>query len=95
LGTYIRAKLLDGSEAQTRKPSRTPSVDAAALAQVLGQLGQSDQVKILFLLAVAAEDKRVRMGKAETAALHQACADIRAMRRDLINALGLRSGEAR
>jgi hypothetical protein len=92
LGAYIREKLLDGEETQPRKPSRAPTIDYAALAQVLGLLGKSQQIQCLFLLALAEEKNRLTMPEEECAALQAACADVRDMRVLLVKALGLKSG---
>lgn len=92
LGAYVRSQLLDGKKIKQRKASRAPSVDHALLAQLLGMLGKSQQVSCLFLLALAEEKKRLTLPEEDSAALRQACADVREMRLLLITALGLKSG---
>ena len=91
LGSYIRSKLLGDAEAP-RNPARKATIDRAALAQMLGFLGKSEQVSCLFLLLAAAEAERVNMAEAERVALQDACTDVREMRSLLIDALGLKSG---
>ena len=96
LARYVRSQLLDDEEVQPRKKAaraRTPSVDAALLGKALGTLGKSDQVKVLFLLALAEEQERVALSDEDSATLRQACADVRDMRLLLIQALGLKTGE--
>lgn len=90
LGTYIRARLLDGQGA-ARKAVKSPPHDYAALARILGMMGKSEQVSCLFLLLAAAEAERIDMAEKERAALHEACGHIREMRAALISALGLTS----
>jgi len=70
LGTYIRAKRLAG-RATRRKPVRAPSMDCALLGQMLGKLGQSEQVSCLFLLLAAAEAEQVVMAEDDRAALQR------------------------
>lgn len=94
LGAYVRAKLL-GDEETRRKPSRAPSIDYALLGQVLGMLGKSDQVRCLFLLAVAAEAGRLELRGEDSAALNEACDHIHDMRGMLVKALGLKAGNAK
>jgi hypothetical protein len=90
LGAYIRETLLGDSQTARKRTK----ADYALLAQVLGQLGQSDQVRCLFLLLVAAENDRVAMGAAERAALLEACDAVKDMRAVLISALGLKSSSS-
>lgn len=90
LGSYIRGQLLGEAEIP-RKATRAPSLDRVALAQILGLLGKSEQVSCLFLLLAAAEGQRVSMADEHSTALQDACADVREMRRLLIEGLGLRT----
>lgn len=91
LGAYIRETLLGDAQTARKRTKAKPKADYALLAQVLGQLGQSDQVRCLFLLLVAAENSRVTMGAAERAALLETCDAVKDMRGVLISALGLKS----
>lgn len=90
IGAYVREKALGDEQAPRRKSQAKPSIDYVMLGQVLGKLGQSEQVSVLFLLLAAAESKRVMMAKDERAALHAACADMREVRALVMGALGLR-----
>lgn len=90
LGTFIRSQLL-GNVAAPRKVTRKQPINEALLGRVLGMLGKSDQVKVLFMLLTAAENERISMTEKERTALHEACADVREVRTLLIKALGLRS----
>lgn len=92
LGTYIRGQLLGDAQNLRKKTTPSPRLDDALLAKLLGKLGQSDQVRCLFLLLVAAESGRVSLGEDERAALLGACASVQEMRSDLITALGLKKG---
>lgn len=93
LGTYIRAKLLDGEETP-RRASRTPPIEYALLAQVLGMLGKSELTQSLCLMAVAAEAGRLTLEEEERAALHEVCTEVHQMRALLVHALGLKAGKA-
>ena len=92
VGAYVRQKALGEQEEPRRKTRAKPSFDAALLGRLLGLLGKSDQVKVLFLLLAAAETQRVNLAEEDRAALHAACADAQEMRSTLIEALGLKSG---
>lgn len=90
LGAYVRDAALGEEQAPRRKAAAKPSLDYALLGQILGKLGQSEQVACLFLLLAAAEADRVTMAEEERAALHAACADIQEVRALVMWALGLR-----
>ena len=90
LAAYIRHMVLGDAEAPRRKTKAKPALDAVLLGQILGMLGQSEQVSCLFMLLAAAEDERVAMMKADRAALQDACANVREIRVLLLKALGLR-----
>lgn len=93
IGAYVREKALGDEQAPRRKSQAKPSIDYAMLGQVLGKLGQSEQVSVLFLLLAAAENERVTMGNEDRAALEAACADMREVRALMMGALGLRGEE--
>ncbi|MEM9763529.1 MAG: hypothetical protein AAF968_13650 [Pseudomonadota bacterium] len=65
--------------------------DHEALARVLGRLGRSRLYTDLQRLLLAVEEGRVPLEKDMEAELRTACAEITAMRRDLVTALGLKS----
>ena len=93
IGAYVREKALGDEQVPRRKSAARPSIDYAMLGQVLGKLGQSKQVSVLFLLLAAAENEHVTMGNEDRAALHAACADMREVRALVMGALGLRGEE--
>ncbi len=90
---YIRLKLfgeaVDPNRTKSRK-RREPSVDRTALAQALGQLGQSRLSSNLNQIAKAANLGILPATPELAEELHAACADVRAMRNALIAALGLK-----
>lgn len=90
LGAYVRDAALGEEQAPRRKAAAKPSLDYALLGQILGKLGQSEQVACLFLLLAAAEADRITMAEEERTALHAACADMREVRALVMGALGLR-----
>lgn len=91
LGVYIRGKLLDGYEPKRPvRRSRRPTVDHAALAQLLGTFGQSELFRSLLVLSLAAQSGALPVDDELTDKLGAACDDVREMRRILITALGLK-----
>lgn len=88
LGSYIRAKLLDGTEAP-RRAHRRPVKDDQALAQVLSKLGDSRLASNLNQLAKAANTGSLPVTAETLQAIMSACQDIRLMRACLMAALGL------
>ena len=88
LGSYIRSRLLEGQPAR-RRPQRRAVADDVALARVLGRLGQSRLASSLNQLAEAAHIGALPVTPEVAAEVRQACAEVRAMRRDLLRALGL------
>ncbi len=93
IGAYVRDAALGDDQAPRRKAAAKPSIDYAMLGQVLGKLGQSEQVACLFLLLAAAESERVAMAEEDRAALRTACTEIREVRALVMGALGLRGEE--
>lgn len=91
LSAHIRKKLFGQQIAPRKGLQRRPGVDDAALAKALSALGQSRLAPNMNQLAKAANIGRVRLTPASEAQLQQACADIAAMRRDLMKALGLKA----
>lgn len=94
LGVYIRGKLLDESEPvkRSRSPrkSHQPTLDHAALAQLLGTFGQSELFRSLLALSLAAQSGSLPVDEELTDKLGAACDDVREMRCVLISALGLK-----
>lgn len=91
LGSYIRSRLLLDRSVK-RRVQRAPVQDQAALARVLGQLGQSHLASNLNQLAKAANMGALPVTPEVAAALRDACEHVRAMRLALMRALGLQEG---
>ena len=94
LGTYIRQKLL-GGDAVERKPQyrrrrRHPAMDREILARLLATLGQSELATSMIAIALAAQSGAMPVTPKLSEKLDAACDDIRAMRIDLIEGLGIK-----
>lgn len=87
---YIREKLF-GPDVVRRRVRKAPSVDQEALGRVLGALGKSRLSSNLNQIAKAANMGALPVSPELAKELHEACAEIRAMRADLIKALGIKS----
>jgi len=88
LSAYIRECVLQtgaSSDAFLSSRNRKPE-----LVRVLAALGRSNLARDFEELSFAVRDGTVQLSAESEAALRQACADIAAMRRDLLKALGLR-----
>lgn len=86
---YIRKKLF-GEQAKPRKTrGKFPVKDYEALGRVLGMLGRSGIYNNMHRLMLAIDEGRVAMDNDIVAEIRQTHADIVAMRRDLVQALGL------
>lgn len=89
LSLYVRERLF--GESAKRAPSpRTPLQDHAALAQVLSALGRSNLAHDFDALLQEVRGGSLPLSSETEAAIGQACADIAAIRRDLVKALGLK-----
>lgn len=87
----IREKLL-GSAHEPRKATKpTPKTDYVLLGQILAALGKSELASSLCVLAVAAESGSLPVTDDIADQLQSACADVQAMRKELIKALGVQS----
>jgi hypothetical protein len=99
LAAHVRAKLFDGAANPSRnrpaRNTRTPHVDHAALARVLSALGSSRISSNLNQLAKAANMGALPLNPEVLEELIGILADIRAMRRDLVAAMGLEPEEKR
>lgn len=99
VGTFVRRKALDGLEVSQKTPEprptrhRNPVKDAPALAKLLGELGRSRIASNLNQIARAAHMGAITVSPEAESALTQACAEVNAMRADLIRALGLKVEE--
>ena len=91
LGAYIKAVLFGQDLKKVRRRNTNPIKDHAALAQVLGVLGQSRLAQNVNQMAKAVHAGALPVNPDTEADLERACADIRAMRYALIEALGLES----
>lgn len=89
LGTYIKAKLFDGSLKPHRRRQRSPVKDHAALAQLLGMLGQMRLASNLNQLAKAVNIGTLPLTPEVEEDLSKACAAVVAMKAELMRALGL------
>ena len=88
LGAYIKAKLFDEPLEKVRRRGTNPVKDHAALGRLLGSLGQSRLSQNLNQLARATNTGALPVSPEVEAELRQACADVKAMREELMRALG-------
>ncbi|WP_366555329.1 hypothetical protein [Aquibaculum sediminis] len=94
VGAYIRQRLFHGKEMPRRTRGKHPVKDHAALGRVLGALGQSRLSNNLNQMARAVNTGSLPVTPETEEAIRQACADVGAMRRDLLIALGLNTSGA-
>ncbi len=88
LGAYIKAKLFDEPLEKVRRRNTNPVKDHEALGRVLGSLGQSRLSQNLNQLARASHIGALPVSPEVETELRQACADVKAMREELLRALG-------
>jgi hypothetical protein len=94
LGAYIKDKLLgDASGGRGRKSARSVA-DQQALAQAVARLGQSQLWQNLGELAHAAHIGALPLTPEIEQELSATIAEVRAIRRDLVMALGLKGERA-
>ena len=86
---FIRKAVFGDSASKRRKLARQPRVDEAALAKALGQLGAARLSTNLNQIAKAANLGTLPVTPELSEELYEACADVKALRDDLIAALGL------
>jgi len=91
LGAYIKAVLFDGDLAKVRRRNTNPVQDHQALGRVLGALGGSRLSNNLNQLARAVNTGTLPVLPETEKELRDACAEISAIRAELIKALGLES----
>ncbi len=96
LAAYMRLKLFAGDEPPPtkRKPTRKkhiPSAELAVIGQMLGGLGQSRLASNMNQIAKAANIGTLPVSPELEAELSEACAAIQDMRRNLIQALGVKA----
>ena len=88
LGSYIKARLFDGDLSPRRTRGRAPVKDHAALAQVLGMIGNMRLASNLNQLAKSANIGTLPLTPEVEEELATACAAVIAMRAELMRALG-------
>jgi hypothetical protein len=88
LGAYIKAKLFDEPLEKVRRRNTNPVKDHEALGRVLGALGQSRLSQNLNQIARAANMGSLPVSPELEDELRQACADVEALRKELLRALG-------
>lgn len=88
LGTYIRAKLLDGPVPAKLRKSGIPIADRRILAQLVAFLGQSRAFSNLNQLAKLAHIGALPITPETEGELQQALADLRQIRDQILAALG-------
>lgn len=88
LGRYIREQVLGDDAAPRKKRGRYPVKDHEALGRVLGALGSSRLSSNLNQLARASNSGSLPVTPETEADLRQACEDVKAMREELLRALG-------
>lgn len=91
LGAYIKAVLFDGDLTKVRRRNTNPVKDYEALGRVLGALGQSRLSNNLNQLARGVNTGTLPVLPETEQEIRDACAEITAIRADLIKALGLDS----
>lgn len=92
LGTYIKAILFGGDLQKVRRRGTTPIADHKAMAKVMAALGQSRLSSNLNQMARAVNTGTLPVHPETEADLRQACADVHAMRKDLLEAFGKDGG---
>lgn len=88
LGAYIREKIFDGDLTRARRRGAAPVRDHAALAQLLGVLGQMRLANNLNQLAKSANIGTLPVTPEVEEELVKACAAVLAMKMELMRALG-------
>lgn len=88
LGAYIKAKLFDEPLEKVRRRNTNPVKDHEALGRVLGALGKSRLSQNLNQIARAANMGALPVSPELEDELRQACADVEALRKELLRALG-------
>lgn len=91
LSVHIRDKLFGEVAAPRKGARRRPHINDVMLAKALSDLGRSRLASNMNQLARASNTGRLRLKPEAEAELIRACADIAAMRRELMTALGLKA----
>jgi hypothetical protein len=88
LSAHIRESLFGDDVSPRRKPGNSPVKDAEALGRVLGALGGSRLSNNLNQLAKAVNTGSLPVTPETEEELVEACREVRALRADLLRALG-------
>ena len=88
LGAYIKAKLFDEPLEKVRRRNTNPVKDHEALGRGLGALGKSRLSQNLNQIARAANMGALPVSPELEDELRHACADVEALRKELLRALG-------
>jgi len=91
LSAYLRERLLGQAVTPRKTLGKFPVKDHEALACVLGRLGRSEVYNNLHRLLLTVEEGRVPLEPDIERELRRSCAEVAAMRADLVRALGLQS----
>ena len=94
LAAHIRERLFDDGATPRKKPGNSPIKDAEALGRVLGALGGSRLSSNLNQLAKAVNTGSLPVTPETEADLVAACEEVKALRLDLLRALGESPGAA-
>ena len=89
LASYVKSRLFDNFRPPTKRRSKKPVKDHAALAQVLALLGKSHIANNINQLAKAANTGSLPVNIETERALNDAANDVARMRKMLIEALDL------
>lgn len=92
LAVHIRERLFGDDATPRKKPGNSPVKDAEALGRVLGALGGSRLSNNLNQLAKAANTGSLPVTPETEADLIEACREVKALRADLLRALGKMPG---
>lgn len=93
LSAYIRERVLGDDAAPRKRRGNSPIKDAEALGRVLGALGASRLSSNLNQLAKAVNTGSLPVTPETEADLVEACREVRALRTDLLRALGKSPGD--
>jgi hypothetical protein len=92
LSAYIRERLFGEDTAPRKRRGNSPVEDAEALGRVLGALGGSRLSSNLNQLAKAVNNGSLPVTPETEADLQEACREVKALREDLLRALGKQPG---
>ncbi len=94
-GAYIRSQVFEGKKTRRRRRRKRTVKDHRVLGQFLGLLGEARLTNNLNQLAKAANTGSLRVTPETEKALREACAEVQAMRKVLLDALGFGAGGRR